>query len=250
MILLQLLLAVALAAADCSFCADARQIACARCEGSGKRAIACARCDGSRSIGCPYCRDGTWNCGACAGTTFIRWKSGETDPCKVCGKKGKFSCAGCRGAKSIGCPDCKKTGKRTVSCSACLGIGRFPCPSCDKAPCVACAGNKRIACSDCGGAGRFPRECEKCLDTGTRFCTSCKSYGFSPCETCHGAGKVRFVYEGSGTKAGTRSCTDCDGRGATRCAGCKTGLAPCDEQAGSTKCDECTGGWRDCALCE
>ena len=236
-------------------------IECGRCEGKGERLVNCGRCSGKRKLACFYCRGkGKWTCAACGGRTMIHWKDGEKDPCKLCKRQGRVNCPVCQGSKQINCPTCELKGKVTVPCGACLGLGRFPCPDHPggkgstggpgQGACPACQGTTALTCYNCSGTGKFFKPCKKCLDTGQRFCGDCTFLGVSPCTSCYGTGKVRFVYEGGGGKAGAKKCVTCSGKGYRKCAQCKNGMLKCDLKPESTEYETCSKrGEIKCPLC-
>ncbi|HCE44090.1 MAG TPA: hypothetical protein DET40_11125 [Lentisphaeria bacterium] len=180
---------------------------CRRCSGSGE--IACAKCQATGKVNkkCPKCQNGRITCHICEG-------SGNRT-CNVCSGVGEFirTCSYCGGSGVVSgyysypcgtniflsggtfmvgtsswygypyyttktCPACNGNGRISIVCTYCGGYGKMICPKtekCDlcngvgfsKAMCPDCEGRGRIICRDCKGKGfsgqaqKFPGEDEK-----------------------------------------------------------------------------------------
>ena len=234
----------------CTLCEGAHAFPCHRCEGEGQSAVPCKRCGGSRRIECPVrvCEKGRLTCFACDGSGRITWKGGETDPCKVCAKKGSHTCPFCKAGR-IDCPDCKRSGKQVVRCVACLGLGAHPCPKCEPDSCALCGDRRSAQCGHCRGDGAILERCEECYDYELVFCSlkSCVA-GNLICSQCYGSGVARMVF-GDGTAAGSSKCDKCKGRGYERCKNCKKGVIACEEERPQQPCEHCSAGRRPCPAC-
>ena len=271
------------ATAPCSFCAGGTiacptctqgkvEVPCVFCDGAGKDV--CATCNPERpgKIDCPnpYCRDG-----------LTRWQGGDTDPCKLCTKKGHIACPDCRGQAAGRCAFCAGTGARPRTCWTCAGARRIECPLCSFDPtkpgCSVCKDVGELECRLCtpapaaGPAGAAEAKpvppplvaCNACRGRGDLTCRSCSGLDKVACTRCGATGKMRMTANKPGQpaipgipgeKAGVKECDLCSGKAVRNCPDCKKGridCATCERGRVAARCTTCLNAGRiGCDACQ
>ncbi len=170
----------------CRRCSGGGEIACAKCQATGKVAKKCQKCQNGR-ITCHICEGSGYKvCSICNGAgQFIR-------TCSYCGGSGVVSgyysypcgsnvylfsgavmvvggyspwyCYPSYTAKT--CPACNGTGNMSITCTYCGGYGKMICPKTEK-------------CDLCNGVGFIKSMCPDCEGRGKVTCPDCKGKGFS-----------------------------------------------------------------------